>query len=292
VEVFGGTDPALDAEVIALAMHYYTELGLKNVRAEINSVGDAESRPVYRQKLIEYFEPYKDELAPEARERLYKNPLRILDSKDPRTKEIAAGAPSILDHLSEEARRHFEAVKAYLDKLGVPYVVNDRLVRGLDYYTNTAFEFMVESAGAQAGSIGGGGRYNGLVQEIGGPEMPGVGFGIGLERVLLALEEQQVEMPVSSGLDCYLITLGEEAKTVGVKILQDLRMAGLSADRDYLDRKMKAQLKAADKAGARFVAILGDEELARGEINVKKLATGEQVTLPLTGLVSYLKQQG
>ncbi|SEM72955.1 histidine--tRNA ligase [Lihuaxuella thermophila] len=289
VEVFGSTDPALDAEVIALGMQYFESLGLKDVRVEINSVGDAQSRPVYREKLIEYFEPYKDQLSEDAQSRLYRNPLRILDSKDPRTKEIAAGAPSILDYLNDESRRHFESVQKYLTLLGVNFSVNDRLVRGLDYYTLTAFEFMVDIPGSQASTIGGGGRYNRLVREIGGPEMPGIGFGIGLERVILALDEQKVELPIQTGLDCYLITLGEEAKFHGMKILQSLRMAGLSADRDYLDRKMKAQLKAADRAQARFTAILGDEELSQGKIQVKDMATGEQELVEISQLPDYLK---
>ncbi|MBA4547869.1 histidine--tRNA ligase [Thermoactinomyces intermedius] len=289
VEVFGSADPALDAEVIALGMHFYQALGLEDVRVEINSVGDQETRERYRKRLIDYFEPVKDSLSKEARERLYKNPLRILDSKDPKTKEIAMEAPSILDDLSEPARQHFEQVKSYLDALEIPYVINDRLVRGLDYYTHTAFEFMVDVAGAQAGTIGGGGRYNGLVEEFGGPEMPGFGFGIGLERVLLALEEQKVEIPVQKGIDCYLITIGEKAKTAGVKWLKALREAGIAADQDYLGRKMKAQFKAADRSHARFAAILGEDELEQGKINVKHLGSGEQETIELEQLIPYIK---
>lgn len=291
VEAFGSTDPALDAEVIALGMNLFDSLGLKGARVEINSVGDAQCRPVYREKLIEYFEPYKAELSADAQSRLYRNPLRILDSKDPRTKEIAAEAPSMLDYLNEECQRHFETLQKYLNILGINYVINDRLVRGLDYYTMTAFEFMVDVQGAQASTIGGGGRYNGLVQEIGGPEVPGIGFGIGLERVLLALEEQKVTLPFQTGIDCYLIALGEEAKFQGMKILQEIRDAGLSGEQDYLDRKMKAQMKAADRLQARFVAILGDDELSQGKINVKNLGTGEQELVAIEQLVDYLKQQ-
>lgn len=291
VEVFGSSDPELDAEVISLGIHFFESLGLKGVRAEINSVGDPEVRALYREKLIEYFEPYKAELSSEAQGRLYKNPLRILDSKDPKTKEIAQGAPSILDYLNEPCRKHFEQLKQYLDMLGVHYVINDRLVRGLDYYTHTAFEFMVDIPGAQASTIGGGGRYNGLVEQFGGPEMPGVGFGIGLERVMLAIKEQKVNVPLKTGLDCYLITLGEEAKLYGSKLLSGMRKAGLTADRDYLDRKLKAQFKAADRLNARFVAILGDEELKQGQINVKRLATGEQETIKLEQLIPYLKER-
>lgn len=289
VEVFGSTDPALDAEVIALGMKLFERLGLKEVRVEINSVGDPECRPKYREKLIAYFERYLDDLSEEARSRLYKNPMRILDSKDPKTKEIAMEAPSILDYLNEACASHFEAVKNYLDQLSIPYVVNDRLVRGLDYYTNTAFEYMVDIPGAQAGTIGGGGRYNGLVEQFGGPETPGFGFGIGIERVLLALDEQKVSLPIEQGLDCYLITMGDEAKRVGMNLLQQLRDAGLKADRDYLDRKIKAQFKQADRLGAKFAAILGEDELKEGKIMVKNLATSEQNAVELTELVMYLK---
>lgn len=292
VEVFGSADPALDAEVIALGSHYFKALGLNKVRVEINSVGDPETRARYRQKLIDYFEPYKEQLSKEAQERLYKNPLRILDSKDPKTKEIARNAPSILDHLSEAAEQHFRQVKDYLDVLEVPYVVNDRLVRGLDYYTHTAFEYMVDVPGAQAGSIGGGGRYNRLIEEFGGPDLPGFGFGIGMERVLLALDQQKVEIPVQKGLDCYLITLGEAARVAGVKWLEALRKAGITADRDYMNRKMKAQFKQADRNGAKFVAILGDDELKQGKINVKNQATGEQETIDLEQFISYIKENG
>ncbi|WP_286119272.1 histidine--tRNA ligase [Thermoactinomyces sp. DSM 45891] len=289
VEAFGSFDPALDAEVIALGMQFFEELGLKGVQVEINNVGDPESRARYFEALIAYFEPYKEELAEDAQSRLYRNPMRILDSKDPRTKEIAKGAPSILDYLSEESLANLEAVKQYLDILGVNYVQNDRLVRGLDYYTQIAFEYMVDIPGAQASTIGGGGRYNGLVQEVGGPDMPGVGFGIGLERVLLALEEQQVEVPELSRLDCYMVTLDQATKTKSMQLLAELRRAGLSAERDYLDRKMKAQMKAADREQARFVAILGGDELAQNLIQVKNMETGMQEAVSLDQLVTYIQ---
>ncbi|WP_124727960.1 histidine--tRNA ligase [Staphylospora marina] len=291
VEAFGSVDPYLDAEVIALGMRFFREAGLRGVTVQLNSVGDPESRARYFEKLIEYFEPYKDELAEEARGRLYKNPMRILDSKDPRTKEISAGAPSILDFLSEEAKRHFDRVKDALTLLDIPFELNDRLVRGLDYYTFTAFEYTVESKGSQAGSIGGGGRYNRLVAEIGGPDMPGIGFGIGVERVLLALEEQGVGVPGDAAVDCWLVTLGEEADRAGVRILEDLRAAGLMAERDYMGRKLKAQFKQAERLGARFVAILGDEEWKNGQINVKNQTDGRQETISLDRLVEWLKEQ-
>lgn len=291
VEAFGSVDPAIDAEIIALGMQFFEKVGLKDVRVEINNVGDPASRARYFKALIAYFEPYQNELAEDAKSRLYRNPMRILDSKDPRTKEIATGAPSIFDYLSEESITNFEAVKKYLETLQVNYVINDRLVRGLDYYTQTAFEFMLDVPGAQASTIGGGGRYNGLVQEIGGPEMPGIGFGIGLERVLLALIEQQVEIPDTNQLDCYFITFDEETKMKSMELMAELRRAGLAAERDYLERKMKAQLKAADREKARFVGILGESELAQGMIQMKNLETGLQETIRLDELVSYLQSQ-
>nr|WP_249669766.1 histidine--tRNA ligase [Polycladospora coralii] len=291
IEAFGSMDPALDAEVIALGMHLFQSLGLEGVRVELNSVGDAESRARYREKLIQYFEPYKDELSPEAQSRLYKNPLRILDSKDARTKEIASAAPSLFDDLSEDSKMHLDRVKQYLDEMGVHYVINDRLVRGLDYYTQTAFEYMLDLKGAQASTIGGGGRYNGLVKEIGGDDVPGVGFGIGIERVMLALEEQQIQVPNQNRLDGYLITMGEQAKAAGMKVLQVLREAGFQVDRDYLDRKMKAQFKAADRAGARYVFILGEEEIAENKIKVKSMATQSQEEVSLSNLLDWLKEK-
>ncbi|RAL25749.1 histidine--tRNA ligase [Thermoflavimicrobium daqui] len=291
IEVFGSHDPAIDVEVIAVGMDLFKSLGLKEVEVEINSVATPEIRQNYFEKLIEYFTPYQEELAKDARERLHRNPMRILDSKDPRTKEIAADAPSILDFLDEECLSYFNQVKRYLDLLEIPYRVNDRLVRGLDYYTHTAFEFVVDIPGAQASTIGGGGRYNGLVQEIGGPEMPGVGFGLGIERIILACKAQGVELPIHDQLDCFIVTIGEEAKLHSIQLLHDLRQAGLACERDYLDRKVKGQMKAADRENARFVVILGEEELERKEINVKSLETGEQEQIPLDTVVDYLMKK-
>ncbi|WP_044642260.1 histidine--tRNA ligase [Risungbinella massiliensis] len=288
IEAVGSTDPAIDAEVIALGMSFFDELGLQGIRAEINNVGNKEERQTYFQRLIEYFLPFEAELAADARSRLHRNPMRILDSKDPRTKEIAAGAPSILDFLSSESLADYETIQRYLTDMGVNYVLNDRIVRGLDYYTQVAFEYMIDLPGAQASTLGGGGRYNGLVQELGGPELPGVGFGIGLERIILALQDQKLQPPYPTGIDCYLIAMGEKAKEKVVPLLNQLRKMGLLAEMDYLDRKMKAQFKAADRENAKYVAILGDDELARQEIQVKNLATGEQESIAIEQLGSYL----
>lgn len=291
VEAFGGTDPAVDAEIISLGYSYFAALGLKNIRVIVNSVGDPESRAIYRAKLIDYFHAHQDQLSEEAKLRLYKNPMRILDSKDPKIKEIAAKAPSILDYLSEKDKTHFHSVLEYLELLGISYEVNHQLVRGLDYYQQTAFEYMLDIPGSQASTLGGGGRYHGLVQEFGGPQTPGIGFGIGLERVLLALEHQNVQMPRQKQLDCYLIGIGEKAKSRSIKILHELRLAGLVVDMDYLNRKMKAQFKTADRVGARFVAILGESELAIEKIQMKNLATGTQNEVEIENLTAFLKQK-
>jgi histidyl-tRNA synthetase len=288
VEAFGSDDPALDAEVISLGFDFYRSLGIEGVRVGINNVGNPEIRAKYFEKLIEYFTPFETELDTDAKSRLYRNPMRILDSKHKRTQEIATEAPSILDFLDKESMENLEQVKFYLEELQVPYDVNNRLVRGLDYYTQTAFEYMVEELGAQASTIGGGGRYNGLVKELGGPEVSGIGFGIGLERVLLALKQQNVSIPTANPTDCFLVSMGEEAKKASVRILGELRKAGLKAERDYLDRKLKAQLKTANRLNARYVAILGDEELANNQIQIKQMETGEQTSIAMDQLVSYL----
>lgn len=291
VEVFAGDDPALDAEVIAMGISLFRALGLQDVRVEINSVGDAESRNMYRQKLIDYFTPYREQLSTEDAIRLAKNPMRILDSKDPNIQELIAEAPIMLDYLNETCREHFEKLKQYLDDLSIPYVVNPRLVRGLDYYTLTAFEYMTQVDGVHAGTIGGGGRYNRLVQQFGGPELPGIGFGIGLERVLLACEQQQVPIPDSPAVDCFLISLDESSKHDAIQLLQSLREEGFTADMDYLNRKMKAQMKAADRIGARFVAIIGEEERKQQSVSLKCLATGEQKLVPVQQISEHLRKE-
>ncbi|BCU82508.1 histidine--tRNA ligase [Polycladomyces abyssicola] len=290
LEVFGSHDPGTDAEVIALGAHFFEAVGLKGVTVHLNSVGCPKCRPVHREKLVAYLTPHKDRLCRDCQSRLERNPLRILDCKNETCRQITEGAPAVLDVLCDECAPHFEAVKRHLDLLGVDYTVNPRLVRGLDYYTRTAFEYMLEGLGAQASTIGGGGRYNGMVEEFGGGDVPGIGFATGLERVLLALEEQGVTLPLDRSLDCFLVTLGDEAQEKAVTLLQSLRKAGCSADRDYLGRKLKAQMKAADRMNARFVAILGEEELKQNQIVVKDMTTGEQETVNLDQFVDYIRQ--
>ncbi|WP_027407920.1 histidine--tRNA ligase [Anoxybacteroides tepidamans] len=291
VEALGSNDPAIDAEVVALAMEMYRSLGLKKLKLVINSLGDVESRKAHRQALIDHFKPRIGELCEDCQSRLEKNPMRILDCKKDRDHELMATAPSILDYLNDESRAYFEKVQAYLTKLGVEFEVDSRLVRGLDYYNHTAFEIMSNAEGFGAiTTLCGGGRYNGLVEEIGGPETPGIGFALSIERLLAALEAEGISLPVSQGIDCFIVALGEKAKDESVILVNQLRQAGLSVEKDYQDRKVKAQLKAADRLNAKYVAILGDDELANQVINLKNMATGEQTEVPLNEFVQYVKK--
>lgn len=285
VEALGSTDPALDAEVIALGYDFYTEVGLKGVRVEINSIGTPAVRAAFRERLLAFLEPKRSELCKDCQSRIDRNPLRVLDCKtDQRHFE---GAPSILESLDEECAAHFEKVKAYLTDMNIPFEINHRLVRGLDYYTHTVFEYKAEGIGA-IDTIGAGGRYNGLVADIGGPDQPGVGLGLGLERTVLLLENQQAELPNRHALDVYLVALGEAAERETARLVYELRKRGIRAERDYQARKMKAQLKSADRLQARYTAILGEDELAKGEIALKAMETGEQKLVPVASLAEEL----
>lgn len=285
IEAIGSVDPALDAEVIALGYTFYTEVGLKGVRVEINSVGTPEVRAAFRERLLAFLEPKRSLLCKDCQSRIDRNPLRVLDCKTDQAQ--FDDAPSILDSLDEECREHFAKVQLYLTDMGIPFDINHRLVRGLDYYTHTAFEYKAEGIGA-IDTIGGGGRYNGLVAGIGGPDQPGVGLGLGLERTILLLEHQQTELPKWNEVDVYLVALGEAADREVTKLVYQLRQRGIRAERDYLGRKMKAQMKSADRLQARFTAILGDDELVRGEIALKDMANGEQRTVALDRLADEI----
>ncbi|GAA0354739.1 histidine--tRNA ligase [Bacillus horti] len=278
VEAIGAKDASIDAEVIAMAMEFYKKLGLQGMRLEINSVGCPTCRPKHKEALIAHLKDRRDELPEEDRSRLERNPLRVLDSKHPVTQELTKGAPSILDYLCDDCGEHFEQLQSYLTAMSIPFHVNPRMVRGLDYYTQTAFEIIIEGFGA-IGTVCGGGRYNGLVQQIGGENVPGIGFGLGIERVILALKTQKVDIPIKSSIDCYLVALGDEAKAKGVSLVQEWRLAGLSVDQDYLSRNMKPQLKSADRLQATFVAILGSNELEQEIVVLKRMDTGEQIEL-------------
>lgn len=290
VEAIGSEDAAIDAEVIALVMDIYKAAGLQKLKLVINSLGDADSRNAHREALIRHFEPRIEEFCGDCQTRLAQNPLRILDCKKDRGHELMETAPSILDYLNPESKTYFEKVTGYLDAIGISYTIDPKLVRGLDYYNHTAFEVMSEAEGFGAiTTLCGGGRYNGLVQQLGGPESPGIGFAFSIERFIAAMEAEGVEWPIDEGLDCFVVALGDAAKVRSVSLVHELRTAGLSADRDYQDRKMKAQLKASDRQNARFTAILGEDELNENRITVKEMAAGSQDQVSLDELAGYIK---
>ncbi|MDR4936158.1 histidine--tRNA ligase [Rossellomorea marisflavi] len=292
VEALGSEDPAIDAEVLSLAMGIYKKLGLRKLKLVINSLGDGGSRQAHREALINHFKPRIGEFCSDCQNRLEKNPLRILDCKKDRDHELMATAPSILDYLNEESKAYFEKVQSYLTSMDVEFVVDPTLVRGLDYYNHTAFEIMSEAEGFGAiTTLCGGGRYNGLVQEIGGPETPGIGFAFSIERLIAALEAEKVELPIQLGVDCYIVAMGEEAKAYGVKLLHQLREAGISSEKDYLDRKVKAQFKSADRHQAKYVAVIGENELQENKVNVKDMATGEQEEVAIDSFVDHIKSK-
>lgn len=292
IEVLGSADPAVDAEVISLAMTAYKKLGLSSLKLVINSLGDHESRNAHREALIKHFSPHLEALCPDCNQRLLKNPLRILDCKADMNHEAMATAPSVLDFLNDESREYFEKVKAYLDVMDIAYVVDPTLVRGLDYYNHTAFEIMSDAEGFGAiTTLLGGGRYNGLAEQLGGPSTPGIGFGMGIERLLMALEAENIELPIIDDLDLYFISIGEEPKTAAVKLVQNLREAGIRVDQDYQGRKVKAQFKAADRLHANYVAVLGDEELAQGIVKVRHMESGAELEVNFADLVATMQEK-
>ncbi|MCG7232987.1 histidine--tRNA ligase [Corynebacterium sp. ACRQM] len=288
VEAIGVDDPALDAEVIALADRSYRALGLSGYRLELTSLGDRNCRPAYREKLQEFL--FKLDLDEETRRRAEINPLRVLDDKRPDMQEQLADAPLMLDYLNAECREHFETVTGMLDDMGVAYEINPRMVRGLDYYTKTCFEFVHDGLGAQSG-IGGGGRYDGLMAQLGGQDLSGIGYGLGVDRAILALEAEGITLEGSdSRVDVYGIALGAAAKRRMTGIINDLRKAGIAADMSFGDRGLKGAMKGADRAGARFALVLGDQELDNGTVAVKDLAAHEQRDVELSQLVAILGQ--
>lgn len=292
VEAIGSKDPAIDAEVMALAMDVYKTLGLTELKLVINSLGDKETRNAHRDALIKHFEPVVGDLCSDCQSRLEKNPLRILDCKVDSKHPAMASAPALTDYLTEESATYFEQVKAYLDVLGIPYEVDPNLVRGLDYYNHTAFEIMITGDGfGSITTLCGGGRYNGLVEDIGGPESPGIGFAMSIERLLLALEAKGIELDVENKLDMYVVAMNDEAKVKAVELVANFRKAGITAEMDYLNRKMKAQMKAADRQGAKFVIVLGESELEEQAVNVKTMETGAQEKVTFADLVSYVQSK-
>lgn len=288
VEAIGVDDPALDAEVIALADRCFRTIGLTGFRLELTSLGDSSDRPDYREKLQAFLRGLP--LDEETQRRAEINPLRVLDDKRPDMQEMLAEAPLMLDHLSAESRAHFETVTGLLDQFGVDYTINPRMVRGLDYYTKTCFEFVHDGLGAQSG-IGGGGRYDGLMAQLGGQDLSGIGFGLGVDRALLALQAEKLQASTGRRVDVYGVALGAAAKQRMAAVVHELRDAGISADMSYGDRGLKGAMKGADRAGALYALVLGDKELEAGTVALKDLAAHEQQDIALDSVVAHLRGQ-
>lgn len=289
VEVFGTNDPMIDAEIISIPVNFYKLLGLKGIKVNINSLGDAETRKNYRDALIEYFKPHINTLCEDCKTRFLKNPLRILDCKVDKETEILKNAPSILDYLNEVSKKHFENVKKYLEALDIEYVVNPKIVRGLDYYTNTVFEVEanVEGFGSQ-NVLCAGGRYNNLVETIGGPSTAGIGFALGFERLLTALDYENINVIEDDGIDVYIIPMSENEKQKSLNVTNNLRMNGFKVDMDYLNRNIKSNFKQADRLNSKFVIIIGEEEIKTNVATIKNNHEKTEEKIEFDKLVEYL----
>ena len=280
LECYGTQSPVADAELICAAQSIFDRLGIKQLRLEINSIGCPTCRAEYHKALKGYFGGCKDELCDTCNSRLEKNPMRILDCKSPVCSKIAGGAPKITDYLCDECKEHFASVQKYLDAAGVEYTVNPTIVRGLDYYTKTVFEFVTDFIGAQ-GTVCGGGRYDGLIEELGGKHLPSLGFAMGIERLLMLMDKQGIEIPKPSTCDLYVAVMGESASLKSFEIIKAVRSCGLIAETDVVGRGLRAQMKYADKIGAKFSMVLGDNEIEQGKAVIKNMSSGEQTEIVL-----------
>lgn len=290
VEAIGVEDPLIDVEIISMLMTIYQSFGLKNLKLKINSIGDIDSRNEYNKALVDHFSPRIGEFCSDCQSRIDTNPMRILDCKKDKDHELVQSAPRMYDYLNDESKSYFEAVKVKLDDLDINYEVDYNLVRGLDYYTHTAFELMSDSEGFGAiTTLCGGGRYNGLLELLDGPQKTGIGFGLSIERLLLALEAEGIEIPNESGIDLYVCTMSDEARNMASTLLHKLRKHNISAEMDYENRKLKAQMKDADRKNARFTIVLGDDELANEVVHVKEMATGDSKTVKFDDLIQTLE---
>ncbi len=290
IEMFGAPDPIADATVISMPYRLFKKVGLQGISLELNSIGCKECRAKYREALIEYFAKDQEQLCPTCRERLEKNPMRILDCKSPVCQGIAKDAPVITEYLCGDCADHFEAVKGYLDAMGIEYRVNPRIVRGLDYYNRTVFEFVSNQIGAQ-GTVCGGGRYDGMTEQFGGAPQPGIGFAMGMERFMLVLEQAGLELPEEGLCDLFIIPLGDQAKKAAVQLAGKLMDGGSRAQYDLMSRSVKAQMKYADKIGAKCTVVIGDSELEENRVTVKNMKNGEQAAVALDTLNSeWLKE--
>ncbi len=292
VEVLGSPDPIVDAEVISLVHSLFSASGLKGVKVMLNTLGDAESKASYKEELIKYFTPHKDNLCSDCNERLAKNPLRVLDCKVDSGKDFFDQAPKMIDHLNEESATFFNQLQEILKELGVEYEINHKLVRGLDYYTHTIFEIQadIEGFGSQ-NTLCGGGRYNKMVDLFDGPETPGIGFGMGLERFLLALEMEDIKITEDPYVHAYIAPLADNCKPKGLEIANELRMKGLVSEIDMLGKKMKAHFKQAERLNARFIVFIGEEELENGKVNIKDLQTKEQASVEFEKVFEYIYKE-
>jgi len=290
IEIVGVEGPGADVEVIDLGDRFVRERGLEHLTLQLNSIGDATCRPAYRERLVEYFAPYRDRLDEDCRTRLERNPLRVFDCKVDGAKDFVLAAPTIADNLCEACAAHFAGVRSGLESAGIAYELNPLLVRGLDYYTRTAFEWVSGSLSAGQATVNAGGRYDGLAQELGGPATPGVGFAMGLDRVLLAMQAGGVALPAPRRPRCFVVAIGAAAEA-GIGLVRELRAAGIPAERALEERPLGAQLRTADRAGAAYAAIVGDRELESGTVTMRRLADGEQDEVPLTDVVNWLSRQ-
>ncbi len=292
VEILGSDDPMSDAEVISLAVNLYKMLGLKEIKVNINSLGDNESRKAYREALVEYFRPHIDSLCDDCKERFEKNPLRILDCKVDADNEVLKKAPKTLDYLNDDSRDRFAKVQEYLEIMQIKYEINPNIVRGLDYYNHTVFEIEAKVEGFGSNNvIGAGGRYNGLVDQLGGPETPCVGFASGIGRVVMALELEKVKLPINESIDLFLMYVNEDEKKYAAYLAQELRLAGFVVDTEYTSRALKGQFKQADRLKAKFTCVLNSEDLDNNEVKIKNNMTKEEEIISLDVLIYYLDEK-
>ena len=290
IEAIGPAGPSVDAEIIALAVRYFESLGLSNLKLMINSVGCPKCRPQYRVVLQDFMRDKQPDLCHDCQSRFDRNPMRILDCKEEKCNRLSAGAPQMVECLCDECTAHFAGLQQFLQAAGIEYTLNPRLVRGLDYYTKTAFEIQYPLLGAQS-AVCGGGRYDGLIEECGGPATPGIGFAIGMERVLLAMEKQQLLPPAQEEVPVWVIPMGPEATLPAFGLLNQLRGMGICADMDHSGRSMKSQMKQANRVNAKYVAIFGETELQTDQVTLKNMTTGEQTLLPVATALNQLKQE-
>ena len=291
VEAIGAENPSIDAEILAMVMHIYQSFGLKHLKLVINSIGDIDSRKEYNEALVKHFEPVIGDFCKDCQARLHTNPMRILDCKIDKDKESVKTAPRITEYLNANSKTYFEEVKQHLNDLDIEYEEDPNLGRGLDYYTHTAFELMIDNPNYEGAitTLCGGGRYNGLLELLDGPSQTGIGFALSIERLLMALEEEGIELDVDHDFDLFIVTMGQEADRYAVKLLNDLRQNGVKADKDYMERKVKGQMKQADRLNAKYTVVIGDQELAEKNINVKNMETGESERIDLNELVNYFR---